>query len=146
VKKIYKLNYVFLLVAVILLITGFHRAYVYSSFYEDEVDTVIKQPDTHFALWNITEIKENDINTKFFLLSGVSTVGTMENGMNSIDINSTVKIGKVKVLLLNEKDEIVFFKEIGDENLNLEVDSGIYKIILIGKWFIGNVAFKTSVD
>ena len=134
------------LISLTMISQGWYKAYLYSSFYNEEATVIIEKNNTNQFSWN-SSVKENDnyIKSKFTLLSGNDTIGNLSvENEAKLTIETNTKRGKAKILIINEKNEIILFKEFNDNKEIVNLESGEYKIIFVGKWFTGNVVLSSK--
>ncbi|MEG2363261.1 MAG: hypothetical protein RSC26_07125 [Terrisporobacter sp.] len=143
--KLKYFRYIILIVVAIFLIKGFYKSYTSSLIYDQSANVISQeQKDTNYFLYNTSEkINNTKINENFILLSGTITLCEITT-TNNINLNTSVKTGNLKVMILNNNDDVILFEKLEDGSIDIDINPGTYKIIAIGKWFTGRLYVSTK--
>lgn len=115
-------------------IKSFHYSLAY-----DNMAGVIKYKDMYTSFMHTSFKDETMIKDSFAFLSGNIDIGKINIHKNTIiNIKTNTKTGKVKIILLNDKNEIIMYKELTQE-AQIELLAGEYRVMLLGKYFTGAV-------
>lgn len=90
-------------------------------------------------------IENNNIRSTFLLLSGNVTVGNIKNNNDTkINVKLIAKTGNAKVLLWDDKKEVVISKELSQDEKEISIEPGEYQVIIVGQWFTGQVILNSK--
>ena len=80
---------------------------------------------------------------KFILLSGNISIGDIKT-KDVIKLNTSIKTGKLKIIILDKNNNIIENVKIKNDNINIHIKTDTYKIIAVGKWFTGDINIITN--
>lgn len=141
-------NIMFIL-ATILVISGFYKSYKADEIYDKDVNSIIQESHGEYLNSVIeetddSEIKAKLIDIKYSLLCGRGdSVDVIMNKDGNIEIDTHIKIGDLKLLILGEDESSIFFEKMNNKKIDVNVKAGKYEIIPVGNWFSGKVSIKT---
>lgn len=140
------ITYTIAILSLILLVRGVVESFKYSKLYNSVTEEVIREyNDTHKMLWSTTLIEDNSIKSTLVLLSGIKLIGNIKiDSDTTINLKLSTKTGKVKVVLWDEKEEIVVSEKLLQDEEELSIKPDEYQIIIIGQWFTGEFILNTK--
>ena len=140
------ITYTIAILSLILLVRGVVESFKYSKLYNSVTEEVIREyNDTHKMLWSTTLIEDYSIKSTLVLLSGITLIGNIKiDSDTTINLKLSTKTGKVKVVLWDEKEEIVVSEKLLQDEEELSIKPDEYQIIIIGQWFTGEFILYTK--
>lgn len=117
----------------------------YSKFINEDAKVLITQLDDEYYLSSsMSSDSEGEFSQKVSRLGGNVRLGTLsvtEEAM--VRFSSSVKNGQLKLLIANdETEEIIYFDNLEDEELEMALESGAYRIYLVGSWYSGKCVIQ----
>lgn len=131
-----------------MLANGITKMSNYSEYIEKDIDILITEPDNAYYLLShsLGEFSSNALLMHFGLFGGKLYLGVLHGNNNEdIDIHFSAKSGSgdLKILLINDvTDEPSYYSNLQDEEVQLSLASGSYKMYLIGSWYSGEFTAK----
>lgn len=72
----------------------------------------------------------------------ISKIVTSEDTI--VNINSKVNLGDLKIVLLDENNNIVFEESTEVTQSEVTLQAGTYRIVIIAKWFNGSIELESD--
>ena len=91
-------------------------------------------------MWNSGSItNERDMVVSLTRFAGNTDRGLFVSDTGEIVIDSEIKKGQVKLLILDKNKEVIFFEELNEEEKTINTKPGTYELIIKGKSFSGKI-------
>lgn len=122
----------------------------YAKYYDYPIKTIVSD-ELDYEDWGgstqisygLSEwIQEYKTNVKWF--SGVEDAGELKFQSSEIQITSQLKSGELKVLITDMQDNVIYYGEIKESEINVVIPQGQCKLKLVGSWASGNVTIKSG--
>ncbi|WP_343346180.1 hypothetical protein [Terrisporobacter petrolearius] len=147
-KYLKYVNNIMFILATILVIGGFYKSYKADKIYNKDVSSIIQENHGQYLNSVIeetddSEIKAKLIDIKYSLFCGRGdSVDVVINKDGEIEIDTYIKSGNLKLLILDKYQNSIFFEEVNNKKIDVNVKAGKYEIIPVGSWFSGKVSIK----
>lgn len=129
---------------IVLLMGNLVKATDYDDYYDLlSSESVITEDikDDQFMLRSFETVMDNITETKVVLLSGFYQLASI-NVKNGVHIEMIPQYGKAKLLIADEKNNIVFYESVS--NADLDINPGKYTFYLVGKWYKGRTIITNN--
>ena len=136
------------IIAIILVINGIfsiisiaNKTKIYNSEFDSAtVANIIENSNDGIHMWNSGSItNERDMVVSLTKFAGNTDRGLIITDTGEIVIDSVIKKGQVKLLILDENKKVIFFEELNEERNTINTKPGAYQVILKGKSFSGKI-------
>ena len=136
------------IIAIILVINGIfsiisiiNKTKIYNSeFNSATVANIIENSNDGIHMWNSGSItNERDMVVSLTKFAGNTDRGLLVSDTGEIVIDSEIKKGQVKLLILDKNKEVIFFEELNEEGKTINTKPGTYVVIIKGKSFSGKI-------
>lgn len=136
------------IIAIILVINGIfsiisiiNKTKIYNSEFDSAiVANIIENSNEGIHMWNSGSItNERDMVVSLTRFAGNTDRGLFVSDTGEIVIDSEIKKGQVKLLILDENKEVIFFEELNEEGKTINTKPGTYEVIIKGKSFSGKI-------
>ena len=136
------------IIAIILVINGIfsiisiiNKTKIYNSEFDSAtVANIIENSNDGIHMWNSGSItNERDMVVSLTRFAGNTDRGLFVSDTGEIVIDSEIKKGQVKLLILDKNKEVIFFEELNEEGKTINTKPGTYEVIIKGKSFSGKI-------
>lgn len=136
------------IIAIILVINGIfsiisiaNKTKIYNSEFDSATAAnIIENSNDGIHMWNSGSItNERDMVVSLTKFAGNTDRGLIITDTGEIVIDSVIKKGQVKLLILDENKKVIFFEELNEERNTINTKPGAYQVILKGKSFSGKI-------
>ena len=136
------------IIAIILVINGIfsiisiiNKTKIYNSEFDSAtVANIIENSNDGIHMWNSGSItNERDMVVSLTKFAGNTDRGLLVSDTGEIVIDSEIKKGQVKLLILDKNKEVIFFEELNEEGKTINTKPGTYEVIIKGKSFSGKI-------
>ncbi len=136
------------IIAIILVINGIfsiisiiNKTKIYNSEFDSAiVANIIDNSNDGIHMWNSGSItNERDMVVSLTRFAGNTDRGLFVSDTGEIVIDSEIKKGQVKLLILDKNKEVIFFEELNEEGKTINTKPGTYEVIIKGKSFSGKI-------
>ncbi len=136
------------IIAIVLVINGIfsiisiiNKTKIYNSEFESaSLENIIENSNDATHMWNSGSItNERDMVVSLTKFSGNTDRGLIISDTGEIVIDSDIKKGQIKLLIMDENKEVIFFEELNEEGKTINTKPGAYNVILRGKSFSGKI-------
>ena len=136
------------IIAIILVINGIfsiisiiNKTKIYNSeFNSATVANIIENSNDGIHMWNSGSItNERDMVVSLTKFAGNTDRGLLVSDTGEIVIDSEIKKGEVKLLILDKNKEVIFFEELNEEEKSINTKPVTYEVIIKGKSFSGKI-------
>ena len=136
------------IIAIILVINGIfsiisiaNKTKIYNSQFDSAtVANIIENSNDGIHIWNSGSItNERDMVVSLTRFAGNTDRGLFVSDTGEISIDSDIKKGQIKLLILDENKEVIFFEEVNEEGKTINTKPGTYELIIKGKSFSGKI-------
>lgn len=136
------------IIAIVLVINGIfsiisiiNKTKIYNSEFESApLENIIENSNEATHMWNSGCItNERDMVVSLTNFSGNTDRGLIISDTGEILIDSDIKKGQIKLLIMDENKEVIFFEELKEEGKTINTKPGAYNVILRGKSFSGKI-------
>ena len=136
------------IIGIILVINGIfsiiiiiNKTKIYNSeFNSATVANIIENSNDGIHMWNSGSItNERDMVVSLTKFAGNTDRGLLVSDTGEIVIDSEIKKGQVKLLILDKNKEVIFFEELNEEGKTINTKPGTYVVIIKGKSFSGKI-------
>lgn len=127
---------------------GGYRLYTCAQYYDKDPEIILTQCPEGIEFFGSVSMEEDGLlQHKAGILSGKIEIGKMELTKDgNIIITPKTRIGKLKVMILDNDNQVVAFEELAKDESKLSMKQGTYRIFLVGRYFTGTTTFETQKD
>lgn len=138
------ISYIMFILSLILIIKGFASSYKYSGYYDKAPEVIVNEYNNlNEFLFSSEIVEDNSFKSNFLLLSGSVVLGNINSSdTDIINVKLVRRTGKVKLLLWDEKNNVLISKNLSNSEEEIGIKPGEYQVIIVGKWFTGKIVFN----
>lgn len=137
------------LLCVYSIVTGFYKSIDAALVYFEDSNSIVSKVEVGNLRYSSTEtlwsakgpFEKADFNVKGLCGSEkISDIEISEN--NELQVSQKIKRGKAKLLIVDEKNNACYFKEIKEEMENIKLPKGRYSVFAVGYWYWGKISIE----